>query len=1093
MKSLILLSHLVVFFFLFWFSPTVKEGRSIASGGSDFYDDVVKIYPGTQPCAENYSKVKDCYNQNLPPAPSLMRSLINSNEQYDKQAALSSYKEEEDGSTSYFPAGNGASGKYQILPHARSSNDARLILSEGNSGPQLAIFRPGMIDVDKKITGNSPMGNQFALHPLSYFNPRDTRLDHSIYGNWGRPTSYHYNLCDAQGSGSDKANPRLCRARLSSTNSYISGDCYDVTIMVGGQQNINKGYGNFERWELRSNDITVFVPNGKDRANFDIWVYPRFAGFTLPNYNLYKDWAGSGPNFNQVTNQCYGATPPKWCDFVLSQKKASKYIVDNNGNNREDAGEFWTGDHCDSRRLPGCQSKFFFEISTTDDGLLMVINMAGLGIYYSYNTVGPCQADGWSNFKPMSFMPVDPQIYNNYDIGRSLRKGNSWIPFRDSAGRNINPGEQFGGAYGWIDRKGKNFIYSPYLGSRDNYLANWQFESSYPDVPAQNLNPDLTAGKMISVIGSWTRGKAVVLDNAINFTDFGGKSAWMNVAGTMMPVQFTYGMSLYEGEETVIRPRSSVMSLSAENQLNYYNSLSPVMPFDVVWTLSSNNQRQSEIVFDEYHMKNAFVVAHMNSPMKTLDSKGLIFPDDGFVEQNPLADVRYGGEANFSYKSSPVIQNASTMHRFFEPTADVPPLNLRLLGGARVEPVALGGVIGKGVYFDGVNDYMDMGFKNPGRNDWFISAWFDSREEDPNKVRTLFYFPDNSWIGMNQTKIYAHNSRGSSHQTKFVDISKLGMGPNKFFHFGVKVRTNGNDRELSFYINGTLVYNHGPGILKFPIVASDSYRHGFQLKLDYLNGWSWFVVGDPGPGNNSSGYQTQRSPFKGWVDEFRIYSLGKNEIQGTEYFEEFICNLAYGSLTEVYNVDRNTPLGDLLKKGFDYGHLYDPYGNTRLSSDALSPDKFARVCEQLIFESHKAPTDLADQKDRTFCASRVHQNPSEDLDDELKERCVRRKMLGIHEKPLVADGPRPDFSGTPFCLSCHSVEANVQGFSKNALVLNPHVRFNDPRRQPMDHPRKVRGCVPNEQGFIGTATSSKRCSPSDYLMDFLFDGKEKVP
>lgn len=71
-----------------------------------------------------------------------------------------------------------------------------------------------------------------------------------------------------------------------------------------------------------------------------------------------------------------------------------------------------------------------------------------------------------------------------------------------------------------------------------------------------------------------------------------------------------------------------------------------------------------------------------------------------------------------------------------------------------------------------------------------------------------------------------------------------------------------------------------------------------------------------------------------------------------------------------------------------------------------------------------------------------------------------RQAIHFPEGPLRAGQPRPDSSANPFCLSCHR-EEGLGGLSTAALEYRPEVAAeDDPRRQPLQPPRRVFGNIP---------------------------------
>jgi len=71
-----------------------------------------------------------------------------------------------------------------------------------------------------------------------------------------------------------------------------------------------------------------------------------------------------------------------------------------------------------------------------------------------------------------------------------------------------------------------------------------------------------------------------------------------------------------------------------------------------------------------------------------------------------------------------------------------------------------------------------------------------------------------------------------------------------------------------------------------------------------------------------------------------------------------------------------------------------------------------------------------------------------------------RMAIHFPEGPVRYGAPRPDSSGNGFCLSCHTAEGKG-AMGLGALEYRPDVRAeDDPRRQPMQPPRRVFGNIP---------------------------------
>jgi len=422
--------------------------------------------------------------------------------------------------------------------------------------------------------------------------------------------------------------------------------------------------------------------------------------------------------------------------------------------------------------------------------------------------------------------------------------------------------------------------------------------------------------------------------------------------------------------------------------------------------MSSNNGHTAEMAFDDYLRNDALVVAHMNAAQKRVlrseDGAPDYIPWDGF-EPTPSCK-------SYTWTDTPRLQNASTASTAYDAGAVVPPADLSLRGGARVEPVALGGVLGKGVYLDGRNDFIDMGYPNTGRTDWSYNLWVDLRTITWGELRTVFHWADGSWLAMSEEKLRAYNNPEGS--WKEVDIGRFGVESGRFVHLSVDSYVEGADRVLEVFLNGDPT---PAGTMRWPLSGpSDATHSGFAMDYEGIEGWSWFAVGSYG-GNGVP------PTLRGWVDELRIYALHDRE---ADYRKELRCNLALGSIRQD-----------------DLSVFEDPFGR----DDVSLPEPKA-WCEQLDLSSHDTPTELGPQHDLTACADEAHHNP-----DHGAAECLRHDLLGLTGLEPLAGAPRADQSTNAFCLSCHVAGHPIDGLDSSALVYNGVARECDGRRQPMDH------------------------------------------
>ncbi|RUO88942.1 hypothetical protein D7Y11_32845 [Corallococcus sp. AB018] len=1088
-------------------------------------------FVGTAACSNDYSRIDNCYNAENPQRPSIFRELSAAWRPYRdasttplsvRPSALTGvmqpfppFEYDNGWSAPRTPETADASQAIQVMPFNRGSNDGRLFVRGGcrgcAEGSTLYTFRPELLGPDfrydfaQKGTRYVQPTWQPGLHPFVAFNPMPGYSRLAAKNNNDFPDMLHSTLCEdsvsSLNAGGRGRNPLACRARYESTSPWVSGDCYDISLVYGMVASDGK------RWELRSTALTVFVRNpklatagdsvGGGVQNWGLWVYPRNPegeSKSLPTWDLppFRPFNVHDSNWGDMSTgstysvpgapdtidwirlftqnasfQCYvpkkifgftyyvrntAATAPKWCQFFDRQSFAGDLKVEDDEDAVIGNGSTWNGvigNGPDEKHLA------MFEPATSGDGRMLILNMGGL-FYASSDAI--CQAATWSHFKPISMMPMDPAVNTRYELARSQVINGQPRNFRDTMGNPIPFGVRNQGAYAWLDREGKNLFFAAKNNPHDGYYARkvaredrsapvsyldelWSEPAS--DADRARFNPDRAPAQAISVLGAWTHGKAVILDNGMSITDLGGNSEDR--------YQRTYSLRLYAGADLPLSPKGSSQLFSFENQLNTFNALRPTLPFDVVWNFQSNTQRNSEVAFDDYLNKRAFVVAHMNAAMRMdVSPEGPLraetFPQDGFMPtRNAWAYVRGGDIADFKFMRNPLAQNAATGSPLFGTDGPQPPASVRLRGGARIEPVALGGVSGKGVWLDGRNDFMDMGYPVDGsRRDWLFGIWLDSRMDPPfvprpggvsrTVPRTLFYFSDNSWVGLVQAVDGSSNTwheltgyNGQTGSTFTVNLGSL-VQPGKYFHFGMKVYTLAGQRKLTFYINGTA---HSS-------LTVAPYDVGFDPMYNSMNGWTWMTVGDPGP--NFVQGQT-RLPFHGWVDELRIYALSPGDIV-RPWVEELLCNQALGTTVDLT---------------YRPPEVYSPVLETLRSRSVQYPLSSGRaLCEQLRLGSYVEPLDYPAQSGEHLCIDRVHKNPHSV--QQWRERCLRTSMMAMPH--LEAALPRPDSSSNAFCQSCHTSSAPLPGLRMGALTAGGVNRYQDPRRQPMNVPAVLGGTVP---------------------------------
>ena len=474
----------------------------------------------------------------------------------------------------------------------------------------------------------------------------------------------------------------------------------------------------------------------------------------------------------------------------------------------------------------------------------------------------PCDVTGWDRFHPMSHAPYDPGMIGTYGLAA--------YPFRDTEGNLIPDGEDMGGTYPWVDREGTNIFQSGVPGRLvEQSETKFPRRCVVPGCETFQENFDWDRGFMVA--GLWTHGKLVHLDGMINNQDW---------AVGVTPASH-YRVDLYrdDGQEVEVRfgsgrfidrvrfeggpyppgySHNANILDSLQNLPNHTAHAQPVTPRDVVWIMSTG-VGTDEIVFDDYVDPDAFIVSNMQGSITQLYS----------AEGNSLATPRYwNGEVRnllvpFSvaqlYVLEPEldgevhVQNAATSLGW-----NVPAYGLVEAGTGRIEPVALGGVQGKGFWLVGDNA-IHYGVPAQPRSidevDWYLGLYLDPRADD-DLLRDVVRFPDGSGIRLaGRTRLQVRRDRRVVHEVVLPPTSG-------WMHLGWRLG-NGN-RDVTVLLDGLAIDRFTTDAPVFRMTEGD------------------LVVGDvEGFGEG----------FRGWIDDFHVLAHDVNV--------EVACNHARGTLVRV--------------------------------------------------------------------------------------------------------------------------------------------------------------------------------------------------
>jgi hypothetical protein len=664
-------------------------------------------------------------------------------------------------------------------------------------------------------------------------------------------------------------------------------------------------------------------------------------------------------------------------------------------------------------------------------------NTGNYQLSYSYYPSGaPCNPTKWTTVYPISHAPYDPQINHLFKFAMQ--------PFRDPANNPIPDGLDIGGTYPWIDRDARNIFFTAnhgalrYGSGSSNYWTNSRYPCSSVDgMSSLTEGNDGTRG--ICVAGLWTHGKVVMIDTLNNDMDYEAGSGgdcreqsvtfYTNTESNPLPymtptVNIGGGRVDYINGEPAGDNQNSTIIESLENIFNYNRYASPLRINDVVWPLH-NAKHSDDLVFDDYVDPDVFINADMNG----LTAFTINYTPRG----NPLSGNSYNyydgwNNSNHSFDQPVLLQNAACAptNRWTIPTYG------SVVGGGRLEPIAMGGIHGKGFWLTGSNSLQftiptQTGSETFAGHNWYVGLFVDCRFSDDTKPRTLLNFPDGSKIclaGLSQVQYYSGSTLvktiSLTNNSHIATLYSEGWN-----HLAWQIKNGGTN--IDFLLDG-LVY--------------DTYTSNnplFQLSNGTL----------------TVGYNTSVSGngFRGWIDDFKVIAhtvdpeTACNEAGGTlvglpsgytDYLTNFVACYPSNTMTAISNL--------LLNSGQTAYPTYANYIN--YSADYMAPPS-----------ATPSTTNMVSVRD----------------------------AIRFPEGPLFWNAPRPDSSKNQTCLTCHSSQG-LGGLTLTALSNNVTTEDQDTRRQPFQPYPFVSGNIP--PGLVtftglpssGTNTGSNSVPVDDWLL-----------
>lgn len=703
----------------------------------------------------------------------------------------------------------------------------------------------------------------------------------------------------------------------------------------------------------------------------------------------------------------------------------------------------------------GNESFFAAEPLITNDGRLYLTRLAYRSLFdesapiktdivylVAPKSADPCDASAFAEAKTISYAYYDPNM-KDPDTGKA-RYGFTEYPLRDTMGRPIDKFANVG-TYPWMDRDGKNLFFQIVDSTlfRNDRKAT-RYEAACVDGIACASNEDSETGDNVrgmAVAGLWTHGKTVLLDGMINHTDYGFKRhiIYNRKVKLYEPLDdFNGWVRIGSGRDTLninnqwnamvpsIGPLTGVIG-SFENLFNAYRFMRPQLAKDIVWTMT-NGATSEEISFDDYIDPRAIIVSTMTA---TVEFEKLA-PDFYFWKHHD------GFPRGTTQQTEAVwIQNAATTI-----SNNIPKYGL--LSKGRLEPVALGGIHGKGLWLS--QSQLDYRFPKPiPKQELFVSIFIDPRPQNEDTFSKLLAFPDGTEvrISANRLRFYKYIQNGKTTIKK--DFS-LRIPSRQWSHLAFSIDTTG--KSLSVYKNGMNI-----GIVNFPKAL-------FQLRTQ-----------SGGAGNIRVGVNAENG-FRGWVDEFKVFS----------YIPELevICNHAYGSLHALKETTAPYWIG-IANQYPEKSHqdIFNHLPASWTQEMNLSPQNHF-VCA-IDYSDHLGIYRAKDRTSDGLLAVR----------DALLFAVPNIQENSYSDGRLHWNSPRVDFSKNNFCLSCHG-ETERRGFSLTALAAGSVCALQDPRRQPSQSPKLLPGNTTAEQ-FNAISLDSNRLIRFDQSSGALLSDPLTLP
>ena len=474
----------------------------------------------------------------------------------------------------------------------------------------------------------------------------------------------------------------------------------------------------------------------------------------------------------------------------------------------------------------------------------------------------PCDITGWTEFHPMSHAPYDPDMVGVYGLAA--------YPFRDTEGELIPDGEDLGGTYPWVDREGAN-VFMTGVHGRISEQSTTKYPRSCVHEGCEAIEENVDFDRGFQVAGLWTHGKFVHLDGRINHLDWAvgvspeahwnlelyrdddGEPVSVRVGGGRFTDTFRNDGPYPDG----YTHNANVLD-SLQNVANFWPAARPVTPRDVVWVMSSG-VATDEIVFDDLLDPNALIVSNMQATITQLFdgdvSLAIPYHHNGQVRELTGGAGVFGVmELDPEADEEIHLQNGAT-----SPGWEVPAYGTIEAGTARAEPVALGGVNGRGLWLSGDAAVVYDLPQQPSADEVpaYIGLYVDTRA-DTGEERELLRFPDGTGVVLTGDEVLYVRDHKITHAVAIEPADG-------WMHLGFSL--DAGHRAVTLLVDGLPLDHH-----------EVKKRHD---PLFSLSG------GDLVVGRHTEAW----TGFRGWIDDFVVLLH--------EVDPEVACNHAGGTLVAV--------------------------------------------------------------------------------------------------------------------------------------------------------------------------------------------------